>query len=864
MVQDQAQNELQELERGISLHRQGKLDEALQVYQGLLNSKVLNIDAMHLIANVLKDRRQYTEALMWVNRAITLRPHQFFYNTRGAIFSDMKRPQDALNDLNRSLKLQPNNYELLVNLCGAHRTLKNYKRALDFGQSATTLNPQADMAWVNLGCIAVDQGKNEDAVKLFGEAIKRNENNAFANLNLGKVKAAIDNNDLSDELLTLFKRAAELSPYAFEPQVKYAAELVKRKQMVEAVDPLIKALDIGKKLDFKAMTEDSEMLGTFFQVSNILKILNKESVNERAYKRLLEVAPDTIIFWTNLAMAYVAQQNYAEAEKCYAKALEMDEHNYFALNGRAMMYVNQVNIAGSVGDLEHIRRYRPDDVGNLSWLFAEKMHGAMWDGVQELRSQILSLGEMDKNNAVNTFIMLSLSDQASVQHANAVVASDQVEAAYLNLKASRPLRKNPKNSRIKIAYISHDFRQHPLGVLAAELFTLHDKNKFEVTAYNYSQDDGSDVRKRIRATAERWVDMTDQTILEMADNIRLDGCEILVDLTCSTRGGRPQLMCLRPAPVQAAWMGFVGTMGSKYYDLIVADTTVIPEEDFPYYSEKTLRLPYTFQINDPNRTPPRSDVKKSDYGFADEDIVLCSFNQAYKAQPGVFHAWIEILKHAPQTKLWLLEDNKWASETWRKQIADAGLEEHRLVIGPRLPPSVHLERYMIADLALDTYPVNSGATASDALFAGCPIVTKLGHSMASRMCASLLKAVHLEELITHGWSEYASKVVQLANAPERLAEMKKMLLSNRDNLPLFDAPMLIRDLEKGYTEVARMIRNDLPLDHVTVQPSKSPGPRKASPMAASAPSTVAADAPGAGATPLVVKPSKGKKQGKKR
>ena len=807
---------------------------------------------------------------MWVNRAITLKPHQFFYNTRGAIFSDMKRHQDALNDLNRSYKLQPQNYELLVNLCGAHRSAKNFKKAIDFGQMATSLNAQADAAWVNLGCIAVDQQKNESAIKLFEEALKRNENNAFANLNLAKVKSAAvaADEDLSDELLALFKRAADLSPYAFEPQVRYAAALVKRKLMVEAVDPLVKALDLGKKMDFKSMTEDTEMLNTFFQVSSILKVLNKNTVNEKAYKKLLEVAPDTIIFWTNLAQAYMDQNNQPEAEKCYEKALEMDEHNYYALNGRAMMYMSLTNIAASVGDLEHIRRYRPQDVSNLSWLFAEKMHGSMWVGVEKIRAEILALGESDKNNAINTFVMLSLTDEASVQYRNAVVAADQIEAAYLNLKSSKQIRKNPKNSRIKIGYISSDFRQHPLGVLAAELFTLHDRKKFEVTAYSYSADDGSDVRKRIRATAERWVDMTDQTILEMADNIRMDGCEILIDLTCGTRGGRPQLMCLRPAPVQGAWMGFVGGMGSKFYDLIVADTTVIPEEHFDFYAEKTLRLPYTFQINDPNRVPPRTDVKKSEYGFADDDIILCSFNQAYKTQPGVLDAWIEILRRAPKARLWLLEDNKWATETWKQKVKESGLDENRLVVGPRLAPAVHLERYMIADLALDTYPVNSGATASDALFAGCPLVTKLGNSMASRMCSSLLRATHLDELITASWQAYVDKTVELANAPHRLAVMKKMLLESRDTLPLFDAPMLIRDLEKGYTQIANMIRNDKPLDHVTVTASSAPAARKAPPVAVAAVAVAPAAAPAAGAPPAAGAAEKkqlktGKKGGKK-
>jgi protein O-GlcNAc transferase len=808
-----------QLNDALQKHIAGDLDYALPIYEKLYEQGVGDVtnDAAHLLANVYKTRGQLVHALMWVNKAILKNPHAIYLNTRGSIFLDMNRPADALNDLSRSLKAQPQNYELMVNLCAAHRTLKNHKKALDFGQQATSARPDGDLAWINLAGISIDQGKTQQALDYYKKAIEINPNQPMGNLNLAKV---VKQYGKPEEAFEYWERAAQLSPNNFDAQVGYAGALIKADRKVEAVEPLIRALEAGKKVDIKNLTEDTEMFTTMLEVANMVRMLSQHDKTEYVFKRLLEVAPQVEMFWVNLASAHVERGRYQEAHDCLAKVLDVNPDSYVALQGRANLYMLQTYIEGSLKDLQRIRHYQPRNISNLSWVFAESLHGAYWDEVEDVRQQLIQLfKENPKDNAINTFIMLSVTDSGALQLENAIAACNQLEAPYLALKCQNSIKKSKKNDRIKVGYISHDFRQHPLGILAAEMFALHDRKHFEVTAYNYSADDGSEIRKRIKGTAERFVDMTTQSILEMAENIRADGCEILIDLTCSTRGGRPQVMCLRPAPVQAAWLGFIGTTGSKYYDYVIADTTIIPEEHFSYYSEKTLRLPQTMQINDPNRSTPRADVKKSDFGIDEDTYLLCSFNQAYKTQPKMYAHWMKILKAVPNAKLWLLQDNQWATEHWKEEMRKTELDpDQRLIIAPKMPLAQHLERYAVADLALDTYSVNSGATASDALWGGAPMLSVLGDSMVSRMGSSLVRAAELgDQMVTNSFDEYVERAIYYGNHRDELAALKRHLQENRKTLPLFDAPRLIKDLETGFAEVAQMIRSGKPYEHVTVK-----------------------------------------------
>lgn len=801
------------LHEALQFHLDGRLDEAQAIYLGLLDEPGVDADAAHLLGNVYKSKAEYRTGLLYVNQAIAKIAAPEYLNTRGAILCDMGHNQEAINDLNRVLKLQPQHLEALINLCAAHRNLKNLRKAEQFGQRATQLKPDSGLAWINLAGIALDKGMTQAAIDGYRQSLQHAPDQPLALLNLGKCVRAYGD---PAEALPYLERAAALSINSFEAQVQLAQAYVGAGRAEDAVEPLIKALEFGRNVDLKKLAQDTDRLNTFFAVANILKVLSKNQESIAAYQRMVAALPDQLVFWCNLAGVHMDMAEYAKAHECYAKALEIDPNGYLPLQGQAMVFLMQGDIAASIRNFEHIRRYQPYNPNNLGWLIAEKLHGAFWDGANELCDQILALLRADPDNPLNTFIMLSITDQADRQLENARLASRQVEAPFLAVRCRGPIRKSSPGSKIKLGYISHDFRIHPLGFLAAEMFDLHNRAEFEVSAYSYGPDDGSDIRRRIQASAENFVDLQEATFLEMAERIRSDGCEILIDLTGSTRGGRPQVMCLRAAPVQAIWLGFMGTMGSDYYDLIVGDRVTIPPEHYVHYQEKALILPDCLQINDRKRAIPPDNARRADHGVPDEAFVLCSFNQAYKLQPDLFAHWMTILKAVPHAVLWLLEDNVWASQNWREAFAAHGVDPGRLFIAPRMASNEHLVRYALSDLALDTYPVNSGATASDALWAGCPMLTKLGDSMVSRMGASLVTAAGIPELVTHSFDEYVAKAIHYARHPEELRALRQRVVAGRGKSALFDSPRLIRNLEKGLRQVAAGLRAGAPLDHVVV------------------------------------------------
>jgi predicted O-linked N-acetylglucosamine transferase (SPINDLY family) len=312
--------------------------------------------------------------------------------------------------------------------------------------------------------------------------------------------------------------------------------------------------------------------------------------------------------------------------------------------------------------------------------------------------------------------------------------------------------RHARPEKLRIGYLSWDFHQHATSYLIAELFELHDRERFEVFAYSFGPDDGSAMRARLRNAATGFFDIARHSNVAAARAIHENRIDILVDLKGYTQGARPQIMALRPAPVQINWLGYPGTMGMAQIDAIIADSFIIPEGAEAGYSERIVRLPDCYQINDRHRriAPP---PVRSECGLPAEAFVFCCFNQSYKILPDVFAAWLRILNAIPGSCLWLLETNAWAVRNLRNVAAAQGIAGDRLVFAPVRPLDQHLARYCVADLALDTFPYTSHTTGSDALWAGCPLVTCAGETFASRVAGSLLRAAGVPELATRSLNE---------------------------------------------------------------------------------------------------------------
>jgi predicted O-linked N-acetylglucosamine transferase (SPINDLY family) len=370
-----------------------------------------------------------------------------------------------------------------------------------------------------------------------------------------------------------------------------------------------------------------------------------------------------------------------------------------------------------------------------------------------------------------------------------------------------PRRRTLSARRLRIGYLSADFHQHATAYLAAGLFEQHDRSRFQIFAYSTGRGDNSPMRARLERAFDRFVDVHHQDPLAIADTIRRDAIDILVDLKGHTEGATPVVLARHPAPIQVHYLGYPGTLGGGLVDYLIADPVVAPAEHASDYAEALAVLPDAYQINDRDRpiapTPSRRSVGLPETGF-----VFCSFNQTYKLNPAVFDAWIGILKAVPDSVLWLLSraaDDP-AIANLQREAQARGVAPARLVFAPRCPNPEHLARYRHADLFLDTWPYNAHTTASDALWAGCPVLTLEGSTFAGRVAASLVAAAGLPELVAPSVDAYVTQAIALAGDGDARSRLRAHLAGPGRASPLFDTRSTTRALEAAYETMAGQFR----------------------------------------------------------
>lgn len=361
---------------------------------------------------------------------------------------------------------------------------------------------------------------------------------------------------------------------------------------------------------------------------------------------------------------------------------------------------------------------------------------------------------------------------------------------------------DPNRERLKIGYLSSDFREHAVGYLAADVLGLHDRSKVEVFAYySFEKPASTDLLfHNFQVTADHWTDLHGLTDDAAAARIVADGIDILVDLNGHTMGSRTRMLAMRPAPIIANWLGFPGSAGSPFHHYIIADEFIIPPTCERYYTEKVVRLP-CYQPSQRRRAVAERPLSRSEAGLPEHGMVYCSFNSIHKCTPFTWGRWMEILERVPDSVLWLLTAADDAKTTLRSLAQQRGINPDRLVFAPRVPNPDHLARYRLADLFLDSTPYGAHTTGSDSLWMGVPVLTLAGRSFASRVCGSLLRAAGLPELICTSPQEYVERAVALGRNRQRCAGYRQFLLDNRDRCVLFDTPLLVARLEDLYQQM---------------------------------------------------------------
>lgn len=369
-----------------------------------------------------------------------------------------------------------------------------------------------------------------------------------------------------------------------------------------------------------------------------------------------------------------------------------------------------------------------------------------------------------------------------------------------------------RGRKMRLGYLSNDFQEHATAHLLIEVLEAHARADFEIFAYSFGADDGQSMRRRTMAACDRFVDISDMDDRAAAARIHADGIDILIDLKGFTAGARTGIVLLRPAPIIVNYLGYPGTLGAGVCDYLITDRFLTPAASAPDYAEALAYMPHTYHPHG-RQTLPGTKPGRQEAGLPEEGFVFCCFNQPYKISPDIFHIWCRLLALVPDSVLWLL-DHPHAAGNLRGEAIRHGVDARRLVFGANLPQAAHLARLQLGDLMLDTVPFNAHTTASDALWAGVPIVTCPGETFPSRVAGSILHAAGLGELVADDLAGYFELAYSLATEPERLAAVKARLAANRLETPLFDVAGYTLDLEALYR--AMLVRHRANLKPSTI------------------------------------------------
>ena len=420
---------------------------------------------------------------------------------------------------------------------------------------------------------------------------------------------------------------------------------------------------------------------------------------------------------------------------------------------------------------------------------------------------------LNEKKKINPFLTLSFYESPQLQKTSAEIF---VKNEYNDKNNQNYKFNNQAKKKLRIAYYSADFRNHPMSYLLANLYELHDKNKFEIIGISFGPDKNDEMRKRVSSAFDKFYDLrlkTEDEIVKFSRELKID---IAIDLMCFTKYHKFGIFVKRCAPIQVNYLGYPGTSGTNYLDYIIADKILIPKESQKHYSEKIVYLPDTYQANDSTKKIADKIFTREELGLPKDGFVFCCFNNNYKITPQVFDVWMRLLEKVENSVLWILSEDINISKNLKKEATIRGIDFNRIVFAERIKMNEHLARQKVADLFIDTFPYTGHTTASDALWVGLPVLTRIGKSFASRVSASLLNAIGLSELVTNSEKEYEDLAIELAKNPPKLKEIKNKLKNNRNTKPLFNTQIFARNMEKAYSLMYERYLKNLPLDNIEI------------------------------------------------
>lgn len=622
-----------------------------------------------------------------------------------------------------------------------------------------------------LGALRASQGRSAEAVQLLEAARTAQPENPAILLHLGN--ALQDQNRFQDALET-YDRALVLKP-------TYCEALNNRGNALAALGRFDEAL-----VSFEAaLAIDAQDAGAWYNRGIALQKSRQLEQAMASFDRALVLRPEMAEGWNNKGSLLLLLKRAADALASFDRALALQPQNsHFRMN-RATALQSLKRYDEALADYDRVMAGDPDFPN--AWGEAAKAALYQCDWARRARMEAELPTRIPAGAKVHPLVLMSYSSDGALQR---ICAESAIRDAVPQTPVPLWRGEKYRHARTRLAYLSHDFRTHPVGQQIAPLLERHDRNRFEVIAIAGGPPDHSDIRCRIEAACDQFVPV-DEDMDRTAARLRELEVDVAIDLGGFTEGSLLTALAHRPAPVQVSWLGYPGTSGADFIDAILADEIALPASYQAFYSERIVHLPGSFFPMDTVRagTAPPS---RKEAGLPEAGFVFCCFNHNFKITPPVFDIWMRLLEQVPGSVLWLREG---AGETLRREAAARGVAPERLVFAGHAPLEVHHARHRLADLFLDTLPYNAHATAADALAAGLPVLTRLGESYPGRVAASLVTAAGLPELVTHSADEYEKLALMLARDPARLTALRERLAANHATAPLFDTAALARNIE---------------------------------------------------------------------
>jgi predicted O-linked N-acetylglucosamine transferase (SPINDLY family) len=764
----------------------GNPDGALESTNRALALRPQYAEALNNRGTALLDLKRPAEALDSYERALQLQPSAAVLHTnRGNALRDLRRHQEALSSYEHALHLQPGMQEAIIGRAEALRSLHRYSESLETVDAYLRINPEHGAALHLAGALLLDLDRTQESLQYLDRALQKQPDVAAVWVNRGNAYFKLQH---LEQALQSYEQALEVAPNDADAAYNRGNALLGLQRFEEALTSYDRALAV-----------QPDFIKAHYYRGRVLRKLKRPREALESFTRALQLAPDYAEAASGSGDALHDLGQSTDALASYERALQLNPVCSEALKhlGHLLMHLNRPEEA--IGYLERLCQTTPDDAPENEYALGMLLHARLlccdWRDYEKTSAAVIAGVQAGKRITLpSLFLATSDSAEAQLKCAQIFVAETPTMARACPWTGA-PYR----HDRIRLAYVSADFREHPVSYLIGGLIEAHDRQRFEVIAISLRPPQDSPIGRRVQAAFDQFIDVSERSDSEVAALMRELEIDIAVDLTGNTDGSRPGVFAQRPAPIQVNYLGYAGTMASPHFDYLLADRVIIPEADQPFYTERIVYLPHSYQPNDSKRAIAERTPTREECGLPDQGFVFCCFNAHYKIAPPMFDIWMRLLKSIKGSVLWLPQGRESVAVNLRREASARGVEPQRIVFAPRVAAMEdHLARYRVADLFLDTLPFNAHTTASDALWAGLPVLTCQGRSFVSRVASSLLTAVGLPKLIAPNLKDYEALALRLAQTPSELAELRNRLAQQRNVSPLFDTVLFRRDIESTY------------------------------------------------------------------